>query len=45
MVIVILMNIAKSDNELIWFSEQCFNIDDKNEYGFVSRLIIKYVNK
>mgnify|MGYP004519316769 CR=1 FL=1 len=34
----------KSDNELIWFSEQCFNINDKNECDFVSRLIIKYVN-
>lgn len=34
----------KSEDELIWLSEQCYNIDDENECDMVSRLIIKRIN-
>lgn len=34
----------KSEDELIWLSEQCYNIDDKDECDMVSRLIIKRIN-
>ena len=35
----------KSEDELIWLSEQCYNIDDKDECDMVSRLIIKRINR
>lgn len=34
----------KSQNELIWFSEQCFNIEDEKQCETVSRLIIRKNN-
>ena len=34
----------KSEDELIWLSEQCYNIDDKDKCDVVSRLIIKRIN-
>ena len=35
----------KSQNELIWFSEQCFNIENEKQCEIVSRLIIRKVNE
>lgn len=33
-----------SEDELIWFSEQCYDIENKEECDMVSRLIIRRIN-
>ncbi len=35
----------KYKNELIWFSEHCFNIEDEEQCEMTSRLIIKKINQ
>lgn len=35
----------KSENELIWFSEHCYDIENEKQCEVVSRLIIKKINE